>query len=200
MMRRALLSTILGVVVLLAPTAALAKGASEATITGPGLGDGIRLAGEGDPGGGQLMQLAQDAGFFPSIFVTTPNPMLSERPDGTLGRRYTVVYVMPGPNGGVDEIRQDVYPYATPSPVSYVEPGQPYFGTERTVGGWYVAGSTLKDDLVTIGLPATAPDAGDDPGREIPWGAFGVLALGAALAGLGLVVVRSRRRSDAAPA
>jgi hypothetical protein len=200
MMRRALLSTILGVVVLLAPTAALAKGASEATITGPGLGDGIRLAGEGDRAGGQLMQLAQDAGFFPSIFVTTPNPMLSERPDGTIGPRYTVVYVMPGPNGGVDEIRQDVYPYATPSPVSYVKPGQPYFGTERTVGGWYVAGSTLKDDLVSVGLPATAPPVADDGGREIPWGAFGVLALGAALAGLGLVVVRSRRRSDAAPA
>jgi hypothetical protein len=199
MIRRALLSTILAVVVLLAPTAALAKGASKATITGPGLGDGIRLAGEGDPGGGALMQIAEDSGFFPAVFLTTPNPMLSERPDGELGPRYTIVYVMPGPSG-VDEIRQDVYPYATPSVVSYTKPDQPYFGTERTVGGWYVAGPTLKDDLVAVGLRATAPPVADDGGREIPWEAFGVLALLVALAGLGLVVVRSRRRSGAAPA
>lgn len=199
MIRRALLSTILGVVVLLAPTAALAKGASEATITGPRLGNGIRLAGEGDPGGGALMQIAEDSGFFPAVFLTTPNPMLSERPDGELGPRYTIVYVMPGPSG-VDEIRQDVYPYATPSLVSYTKPGQPYFGTERTVGGWYVAGPPLKDDLVAVGLRATAPPVADDAGREIPWEAFGVLALLVALAGLGFVVVRSRRRSDAAPA
>ena len=200
MIRRALLATILGVVVLLAPTAALAKGASEATITGPGLGDGIRLAGEGDPGGGALMQIAQDSGFFPAVFPTTPNPMLSARPDGELGPRYTIVYVMPGPSGVADEIRQDVYPYATPSLVSYTKPGQPYFGTEQTVGGWYVAGPTLKDDLVAVGLHAKAPPVAGDAGREIPWEAFGVLALLVALAGLGLVVVRSRRRSDAAPA
>ena len=199
MIRRALLSTILGVVVLLTPTGALAKGASEATITGPGLGDGIRLAGEGDPGGGALLQIAEDSGFFPAVFLTTPNPMLSERPDGELGPRYTIVYVMPGPSG-VDEIRQDVYPYATPSLVSYTKPGQPYFGTERTVGGWYVAGPTLKDDLVAVGLRATAPPVADDAGREFPWEAFGVLALLVVLAGLGLAVVRSRRRSDAAPA
>jgi hypothetical protein len=202
MIRSALLSTILGVVVLLTPTAALAKGASKATITGPGLGGGIRLAGEGHPGGGALMRIAEDSGFFPAVFLTTPNPMLSERPDGELGPRYTIVYVMPGPSGGVDEIRQDVYPYATPSLVSYTKPGQPYFGTERTVGGWYIAESTLKDDLVAVGLRATAPrpPVADDAGREIPWEAFAVLALLVALAGLGLVVVRLRRRSDAAPA
>jgi hypothetical protein len=111
------------------------------------------------------MQIAEDSGFFPAVFLTTPNPMLSERPDGELGPRYTIVYVMPGPSGVVDEIRQDVYPYATPSLVSYTKPGQPYFGTERTVGGWYVAGPTLKDDLVAVGLRATAPPAADDAGR-----------------------------------
>jgi hypothetical protein len=110
------------------------------------------------------------------------------------------VYVMPGPSGGVDEIRQDVYPYATPSLVSYTKAGQPYFGTERRVGRWYVAGPTLKDDLVVVGLRTTVPPVADDAGREIPWEAFGVLALLVALAGLGFVVVRSRHRSDAAPA
>ena len=50
-------------------------------------------------GGLQLMQIAEDAGFFPSVFVTTPNPMLSERPQGELGPRYTITYAMPGPSG-----------------------------------------------------------------------------------------------------
>ena len=50
------------------PGAALGKGASEATITGPGIGDGITLAGEGQTGGEQLMQLAEHAGFFAAVF------------------------------------------------------------------------------------------------------------------------------------
>ena len=100
---------------MLVATSALAKGASEARITGPGLGNGITLPGEGQVGGGQLAQLAEAAGFFPSVFVTDPNPMLSTRPQGALGPRYTITYVMPGPSG-VDELRQDLYPYAQPSP------------------------------------------------------------------------------------
>jgi hypothetical protein len=71
--------------VALTTTSALAKGASEATITGPGLGDGITLAGEGQLGGERLMQLAEAAGFFPALFATTPNPMRTARPAGELG-------------------------------------------------------------------------------------------------------------------
>ena len=195
MSQRTLTVTILGLLVLLVPTAALAKGASEATITGPGIGDGITLEGKDRPGGMTLMQLAQDAGFFPSVFRTVPNPMRAAKPGGELGPGYRIVYVMPGP-AGADEIRQDVYPFARPSPVSYVKPGQSFFGTERTIGGWFVAGSTLKDDLVAVGLPDTAPGAGDG-WTELRWSAVGALLLAAALTSLALVVVRLRRRSDA---
>jgi hypothetical protein len=52
----------------LVPTAALAKGASEAEITGPGLEHPISLAGEGQSGGEQLMQIAEAAGFFAATF------------------------------------------------------------------------------------------------------------------------------------
>ena len=197
MKQRALLSTILGLTLLL-PAAALGKGASEATSTGPGIGDGITLAGEGQVGGGQLSQLAQEAGFFPSVFATSPNPMLAKRPGGDHGPRYRIVYTMPGPNGVTDLIRQDLYPYATPQPVTYVEPGQQYFGTERTVGGWYVASSTLKEGLVAVGLPETAP--GDGGGTVLPWAPIGAAAIVAVLASLGLVLTRARRRSEAAPA
>jgi hypothetical protein len=161
MTRRTLVTTVVAAIALVAPTSALAKGASEATITGPGLGAGIRLVGEGRPGGERLMQLAEDAGFFPSVFATSPNPMLSSQPRGELGPRYTIVYVMPGPTGS-DLVRQDVYPYAMPSPVTHMDPGQSFYGGEKTVGGWYVAGTALKDDLVAVGLPATAPANGGD--------------------------------------
>jgi len=179
-------------------TSALAKGASRAKITGPALGKGITLAGEGRVGGGQLMQLAEAAGFFPAVFVTDPNPMLSTRPHGALGPRYTITYAMPGPSG-VDELRQDLYPYAKPSPVTYVKPGQRFFGTERTMGGWYVASATLKDDLVAAGLPETPTI--DGGGHKIQWTAVGAVAAAvAALVVVGVAVLRSRRRPGPATA
>ena len=181
----------------LVTSSALAKGASEATITGPGLGEGITLAGEGQVGGEQLMQLAEADGFFPAVFLRSPNPMLSTRPQGQLGLRYTIIYTMPGPEG-VDELRQDLYPYATPSPVTYVKPGQPFFGTEKTVGGWFVAAATLKDELVAVGLPDDPP--ADVGGSRVPWAVGAVAAVVAALGVAGVAVLRSRRRPRAATA
>ena len=102
------------------------------------------------------MQLAEAAGFFPALFVTTPNPMHPARPAGELGPRYTIAYQLPGPDGQLDELRQDLYPYAKPDPVTYVRSGEPYWATEKTVGGWYVASSTLKEQLVALGLPQAA--------------------------------------------
>lgn len=181
------------------PAAALAKGASEATITGPGLGDGITLAGEGRPGGEQLMHLAEDAGFFPAVFQTFPSPIHAQRPKGDLGLRYTIAYTMPGPNNELDVIHQDLYPYAEPDPVTYTQPGQAYWTDQQTVGGWYVAGSILLDELVAVGLPETAPEAspGDDGVPLIP---IAGIALALGLGVLAAFVVHSRRRARPAPA
>jgi hypothetical protein len=195
MKRLVLFSAAVALVAALGATSALAKGASQAKITGPGLGSGITLAGEGQLGGVQLMQLAEAAGFFPAMFVTYPNPMLSTRPQSALGPRYTITYAMPGPNG-VDELRQDLYPYAKPSPVTYVKPGQRFFGTEKTVGGWYVASATLRDNLVAAGLPETPTI--DGSGSEVPWTAVGAVAAAvAALVVVGVAVLRSRRPGPA---
>ena len=181
------------------PAAALAKGASEATITGPGLGDGITLAGEGRPGGEQLMQLAEHAGFFPAVFQTVPNPIQAQRPTGDLGPRYTISYTMPGPNNELDVIRQDLYPYAEPDPLTYTQPGQAYWTDQQTVGGWYVAGSILLDELVAVGLPETAPEA--SPGDEgVPLIPIAGIALTLGLGVLAALVVHSRRRARPAPA
>jgi hypothetical protein len=79
-----------------------------------------------------------------------------------------------------------------------MKPGQIFFGTEETVGGWFVAGTVLREALVGVGLPEAPPAAGSGPG--FPWTLAGLLAAialaGAAAAALAL----SRRRSGLAPA
>jgi hypothetical protein len=178
----------------LSPAAALAKGASQAEIIGPRLADPIVLAGEGQPGGERLMRIAEAAGFFPATFGQSPDPMLDTRPSGSLGPRYRITYLMPGPNNELNEIRQDVYPYAEPTPVSYTPPKQPFFGTEQTRGGWYVAPTSfLKDALVQAGLPENAPTGGN--GSTFPWmvvGSLAAIAGGLLLGAVAGVVIRRR--------
>lgn len=197
MKRVALIPFALVLLSALLPAVALGKGASQAEITGPGLADPIFLAGERQAGGERLMRIAEAAGFFAATFGQTPDPMLDSRPTGNLGPRYRITYLMPGPNNELDEIRQDLYPYAQPTPVSYTPPEQPFFGTEQTRGGWYVASTSfLKDALVQAGLPQNAPGGGN--GSTFPWMVVGPLAALGGMLLLGAVaVVVIRRRPQA---
>src|SRR6266704_4237053 len=76
------------VLLALVPTAALAKGASAATIDGggpggPGNGPNgpITLRGDGEPGSGtDLGTLADLSGLFPAMFGQSPDPMLEASP------------------------------------------------------------------------------------------------------------------------
>ena len=80
---------------MLAP-AALAKGPSRATITGPGLGESPLHQRERRKQGTALGYLTEYTGFFPAVFGQIPDPMLHGRPSGTLGPKYTIHYVVPG--------------------------------------------------------------------------------------------------------
>ena len=173
------------------PATALGKGPSGASIDGPGSGR-ISFAGDGESGGTQLGDLTQQAGFFPAVFAQEPNPMLASRPKGDLGPKYTVTYTVPGPNTEPDTIRQDVYPYAKPSPVTYMAPGQKIFDSE-TRGGWFLADTRLKATLVSAGLPARAPatSSGDS---SFPIDVVGLLAAALLLATATTFVVRRRLR------
>jgi hypothetical protein len=206
MKRLALLGTLVGALVLAA--SAQAKGPIAGTIDGPGTGGGISIGGSGEPGsGGPLGNLADQAGLFPAAFGQTPDPMLANSPSANLGPRYTITYRLPGAHGE-SAIRQDLYPYATGGPVTYTAPGQPFFGTERTRGGWFRAGPALTDTLVEIGLPAQKPaqptpapnpSSGDDGGTGFSdlWPALGAgLVLG--LVALVSVLMRRRERTAAA--
>lgn len=171
---------------LLAPTA-LAKGRSEASITGPGLSKPIVFKGMDD-----ATKLTEYTGVFPASFGQSPDPMLQGRPAGKLGARYTIRYVVPGPNSTTFRLSQDVYPYARGGAVTYMKPGQAIFDS-KTIGGWYPAGNALKYFLIRAGLPGTAPRTSSSTNFVLVAGIGVPGAL--VLAGAALLVARRRSRA-----
>jgi hypothetical protein len=171
---------------LLAP-AALAKGPSEASITGPGLGKTIAFKGMRDSS-----KLTEYAGVFPSAFGQSPDPMLKGRPTGKLGPKYTIRYVVPGPYSKAYHLSQDVYPYAAGGAVTYMKPGQAIFDS-KTIGGWYPAGNALKQLLVRTGLPQTAPRGSSGANLALVAG----IGIPGALVLAGAALLVARRRSSA---
>jgi hypothetical protein len=149
---------------LAAAPAAWAKGATQALITGPGLSQPITLAPSMSSGQSiypQLEKLAESSGFYQGMWggrVRGAGRVLADPPAGGLGPRYTITYTMMPVRGKTDEIVQYVYPYAEPRPVTFMPPGQTYWGKDSTVGAWYQAAHVdLKQMLVSLGLPAAAP-------------------------------------------
>jgi hypothetical protein len=188
---------ILSIAALALPGNTLAKGPSAASMSGPGDGGGITFTGGGESGGTPLGDLTQLAGFFPASFGQEPDPMLAGRPTGDLGPRYTITYSVPGPNNQLDKLHQDIYPYAPNGPVTYMKPGQKFFGTEQTRGGWYQADPQLKEILVSAGLPARASAASSDT-FSFSTGLVSLLAVALLLAAATAAVVLRRRARPAA--
>jgi hypothetical protein len=174
---------------LLLPAAGLAKGPSAASISGPGLGKAIKVSGNGETAGTALGELTVAVGFFPAAFGQEPNPMLSGRPDGKLGPKYTIRYVVPGAYGAKFHIAQGLYPYAAGGAVSYMKPRQKLFDF-TTRGGWFRGGDALKQTLVQDGLPARAPQASSSDRNLAVLVTAPVLLL---LAGGGAFIARRRR-------
>jgi hypothetical protein len=194
-MKRRLL--LLAVAALALPAAAFAKGPDEATITGPGLAKAITITGLEEPGS-PIMAFAEAAGFFPAIFGQQPNPMLPGRPKGDLGPKYRIDYNVPGGESGSFSISQDLYPYAQPYAVTYTKEGQQIFDM-TTRGGWW-SDSSLKDQLVALGLPksaATAEAASSSSAGFFSTGRLGMLVFVLLLVGAGTPVMRRRFRGDA---
>src|SRR6266542_3669304 len=141
MKARCLGTAVLALALLLAVApVALAKGASAATIKGPGLHRHISLRGLGEPGADtKLAKLSDQAGLFVAMF----------RHNGVAGQlggaNFTVV--------------QGLYPSAPGGAVTHAQPGQPLWGGQQVVGGWFRGPSTLLPMLVSLGLPSKAPVA-----------------------------------------
>jgi hypothetical protein len=134
------------------PAVASAKGPSSASITGPNLDRVLTIRGGGEGGPGTpLGRLVDLGGFFAQMYGQTPDPTLAARPAGTLGPRYKVVYVVPGPNGIESRVVQLAYPFAKPAPLTYMKPGQVYWGVRHAHGGWYSAPG-LRSVFVVAGV------------------------------------------------
>jgi hypothetical protein len=191
-MRRLLLLATVGALAALAVTAtAAAKGPTSASLTGPGLDRAVPIKGEGESGTGTpLGSLVELGGFFPQMFVQTPDSTVRTRPAGDLGPRYRVAYRVPGPNG-IGTVVQDVYPYAK-TPVTYMRPGQRFWGVNHAHGGWFVSGRGLKATLVAAGLPKSPPALPALPRGSFPW----TWAIVGATAFVVLLFVVLRRRSN----
>jgi hypothetical protein len=175
---------------LLLPTAAAAKGPSEASITGGNLTKTIKIVGNGESDQTPLGQLTQEAGFFAAAFGQSPDPMLAHRPKGNLGPRLTIHYVVPGGDNQTFYIEQDVYPYAKGGAHTYMKPGQPIFGM-ATIGGWYRAYG-LKRTLVQLGLPASASRTASSTGSRLAL--LAGIGIPGALALTGAAVFFKRRK------
>jgi hypothetical protein len=163
MRRRALAVLVLALLLAAVPTAAQAKGASAATISGGGPGGlpggPIELKGDGEPGAGtDLANLAEAAGVFALLFEDGPGGELAAAPTTRRGPRYTITWTFPNGDGGTDLVRQSVWPYAAGGPVTFMAPGQKVLDA-TTKGGWYRAGDNLRQDLVALGLPDRQPPA-----------------------------------------
>jgi len=151
-------------------TPALAKGATQASITGPGLARPITISAQGAeamPGAGDaLSSLAEQTGLYTVLFGSgtgTPDePSLLRTPPAAapLGPKYTLTYtvpgITPGPGQANGKIRQVLYPRAAGGPVIYTSPGQHGFGQPLQVTGWFRGIPQLSATLTRLGVPAGA--------------------------------------------
>ena len=153
---------------------ALAKGTTQASITGPGLARPVAVSvtagSEALPGQGDaLSRLASQTGLFTVLFG--PNIGDASMPDqpsrlrmppaaATLGPRYTVTYTVPGiapaPGQASGQVRQYLYPRAAGGPVIYTPPGQQGFGGPLQAAGWLRGTPRLTATLTQLGVPAGA--------------------------------------------
>jgi hypothetical protein len=182
MLRRLITVTALAVglsiaAVMTLATPAFAKGPSQVSITGPGLGRAIVVSGEGEPGQqGRLASLALQTGLFTVMFgagasIGGPAPARLHTPpsQASLGPRYTLVYTVPGvtprPGQQFGRVRQDLYPRAAGGPLIYTPPGQQGFGGPLTVTGWLRGRPQLTRTLAQVGVPPVAGTQAAQPIR-----------------------------------
>jgi hypothetical protein len=155
-------------------TPAFAKGATQASITGPGLARPVIVsAADGSEAlpeqGDALSGLADQTGLFTVLFGPSigdihmpdiPSRLRTPPAAATLGPRYIVTYTVPGitpaPGQTIDKIRQYLYPRAAGGPVIYTPPKQQGFGQPLQITGWLRGTPQLTATLTRLGVPAGA--------------------------------------------
>jgi hypothetical protein len=184
---------LIAIVALALPAGAFAKGPSSASIQGPGLKT-VTISGDGEDGGASLFgRLTESAGFFAAVFRPSPDPMLRTRPEGDLGPRYRITWVLLTP-AGKSTLHQDAYPYAKPHALTYMSSGQTFYNGMTTNGGWYVGGPELRHALFSVFRGDRASPVGDSTGLSTG-SVVGIAAGTGVLLALALLLVTRFRRS-----
>jgi len=223
MLRRLIVVTALaagmGIAAITLASPTLAKGPSQARISGPGLVHAIVVSGGGNTAQqARLSALAVQTSLFTVLFGAaasvppqTPARLSTPPPTGSLGLRYTIIYTAPGvtpqPGQQLGRIRQDLYPRAVGGPVIYTPPGQRGFGQPLQVTGWLRASPQLARTLARLGVPprsgipavqqsrpAAHPAARHQPGSPaLAWLIASGAAIGVAALASGALVLRYRK-------
>jgi hypothetical protein len=198
---------------------ALAKGPSQARITGPGLAHAIVISGNGEPAQqSRLSTLALQTRLFFVLFGAnvsvppqTPPQLRTPPPRASLGPGYTIIYTVPAgitshPDQQFGQVRQDLYPRAAAGPLVYTPPGQ--YAGPFPVAGWLRASHGLPRTLARLGIPppgtqaaprtglpaaahpAAAPQAGS---RTLPWLIAAAAAIAAAALASTALLLRQRK-------
>lgn len=172
-------------------TPALAKGTTQASITGPGLARPVIVSAatgsEALPGQGDaLSSLADQTGLFTVLFGPSIGDLrmpdqpsrLRTPPAAALGPKYIITYtvpgITPGPGQASDQIRQYLYPHAAGGPLIYTPPGQQGFGQPLQATGWLRGTPQLTATLTRLGvgagasLPSAASSAASLPSAPAP--------------------------------
>jgi hypothetical protein len=184
--------------VALVASPAHAKGPDQVTIEGPGIDDAIVVRGD--------WTLAEQTGWVTAVWGEPATGMSTSAPAGDLGAAYTMTWRLPmGSDVEADYIHQTLYPFAPDGPVVHTEPGQPFYGSDHTVGGWYQADASLRSFLQRVGIPSepveVAPVRPDGGSNTSPLAIAGrSVAAAAAIAVAALVAVKraARRRPEVA--
>jgi hypothetical protein len=156
---------------------------SEITIEGKALATPIHLdiddtTSPSDP----FYRIVEGSGFFAATYEQVPDPMVDTAPTDALGEAVTLTYAVDQHGQGSGTLHQTVYPHAEGGPLVYTEPGQRFFESMVTAGGWYRASRvSFVTALEEVGVPVTdmrppasatpspgpvpVPDAGD----AAPW-------------------------------
>ena len=147
-----------------AATAASAKiGFDQITVAGPGLHAPVRLRADRDHVL-DVMLVVEHSGFYRQLACRRCASRMTVPWQEDLGPRYVLTYSMPSSFGPNEEVRtrdlivQFVYPYAAPSPVTFMPSHQDSPGGVSSVGGWFVADQALTRELEVFGAQAPSND------------------------------------------